>query len=114
MSKDQKYLDKLLGKNHPAVAIEHVLERVQDDRLENLALAISELQIGVAASIDEDGDVYIGKGLDDGTNHYIIIHANSGGWSYAYANQSKNDGKILECKTLFDAIRRFREATKLN
>jgi len=114
MSKDQKYLDKIMGKNHPAVAVEHILESAKDDRLESLALTISELQLGVAASVDEDGDVYIGKGLDDGTNHYVIIHANNGGWSYAYANQGKNDGKVLECKSLFDAVKRFREATKLN
>lgn len=115
MSKDQKYLAKIMGKNAPLVAQEEILaveEPIVDDRLENLALAVSELQLGVAASIDSDGDVYIGKGMDNGTNHYIIIHAKNQGWSYAYANQGNNDGKVIECKNLPEAIQRFKNSTQ--
>lgn len=111
-SKEEKYLKKVMGTDAPAVAIEHILESPVDNRLETLALAVNDLQLGVAASVDEDGDVFIGKGLSNGYNHYIIIHAKNQGWSYGYANQSKNDGKIVECKNLAEAIQRFRNSTE--
>ena len=73
---------------------------------------ISILQLGVAASVDEDGSVYLGKGTDDGTNHYLIIEGDHSGYSYAYANQDKNTGEVLSYKTIQEAVTAFQNNTQ--
>jgi hypothetical protein len=114
--KELKYLAKIQGKSAPAVAIEHVLETpppVADNRLADLVEIICALQIGVAASIDEDGAVFLGKGTMDGTNHYIIIYSNEagGGYAYAFANQDKGTGNVVEVTKLSGAVKIFLEET---
>lgn len=115
--KEAKYLAKIQGKSAPAVAIEHILETAPplvDNRLRDLIQAIGILNLGVAASIDEDGSVFLGKGTDDGTNHYIIIDApeSGGGYSYGYANQDKGTGEILAYTTIAATVSAFHIATQ--
>lgn len=116
--KEQKYLSKIMSKQQaPAVAITHILETqpIIDNRLLDFAEAICNLQVGVAASIDEDGTVYLGKGLENGTNHYIMIYPPgvTPPYAYAYANQDKNDGKVTDCDELLQAVSLFRKQTEL-
>ena len=114
--KELKYLAKIQGKSAPAVAIEHIIESappLTDNRLQLLVEAVSALQIGVAASIDEDGSVFLGKGTDDNTNHYIIIESPEvgGGIAYAFANQDKNAGEVFSCNTIEEVVSMFRNKT---
>lgn len=114
--KEKKYLAKIQGKNAPAVAIEHILESVPppaDNRLRDLIEVLNLLHIGFAASIDEDGSVYLGKGAEDGTNHYIILgEPGISGYSYAFANQDKGTGDVKTYKTIEEVVKQFFDNTQ--
>lgn len=111
--KEKKYLARITGNNAPPVAVESSdqTEEVTDNRLSLLIGAFNALQLGIVASVDEEeGDVYLGKQTDNG-NHYIIIYPENKGFAYAYANQAKGEGNVIECEIIQDAVNLFKEKT---
>lgn len=109
-TKEQKYLDKIMGKGAPAVASlpQEDNEPKVDKRLGILMQAINCLGLGVVVSEDDEGTLYIGKATPQG-NHYIIINSEEPGGAYAFANQAENQGEVHESDNIREVATMFKE-----